>query len=235
MARIDNEVKINYVDLCIYGYEELATSFAQENWGIRKILEFSERIVYPSLIGLGGTPNYGLNGAKSTKMAKGIRVPKIAEIGPELSFLADGLSLSVPNEFIPELLIEFHKDSMSKRLWKALKSLEDAVVECGHQKPADIEIRAIIASQIIKESMQTLNSAFYQIKRRKIQSNINLGVDITTKLMPVAVIASMFWSFFEQEYLEAILNGAQLTGIYTALKVYDKKVWSCPKFVVAIL
>lgn len=169
VKRIDTEIKTNYVDLCIYGYEDVAKELLKEeyiNTGFRTIFELSERLVYPSLMGLGGIPNYGLNKPHFSRIAKLKKIPDMIEHGPELSILTDGLLLTIPESFTPKIAVEFHKDDMAKKLWAALDSLQDTVAS-KEIFDSDIAKRAIDAKKIVEQALKEINSVLYQSKRAK--------------------------------------------------------------------
>ena len=198
--RIDNEVKTNYVDLCIFGYENLATSLLMEDcrkWGARAIIDFSEKIVYPSLIGLGGTPNYALNKA-TYSLPQSIKITPEKAIGPELSILTDGLSLTIDERFTPDIAIQFHKDAMSKALWNALEALENAVAEKGVSKD-DLINRAHAATEIVTKTVRELNGAYYQIMKSKTYRTTGEITDFLFKVVSIIPLLSSFEKMLERE------------------------------------
>lgn len=217
-ARVEHEVKTNFVDLCIYGYEPLATALLSPEAGTagsRKLVELSELITYPSLMGMGGAPNYGLGSANAARMvsdAPRLR-PLPRRVGPEAAVLVEGLALATPSHIDPQLVIDFHKDSMSSTLWGALDALEDKLVPDG-PGPDDLAERAERAQHLLGEALREVNGAGLILSHHRSLGRINDVVRLTMKLSPVIPLATFFWSPFDQQMLDAGVSvaGAAVSG-----------------------
>ena len=233
ISKIEKEVKTNYVDLCIFGYEPMATSLMKKEnhgWGVRRILELSERIVYPSLIGLGGTPNYGLNSIASSNLAMVTTMPEIKNHGPELEVLTNGLSLTNITTITPDLIIDFHKDNMSKKLWAVLDTLEEAI-NSKVINLNDLTARALIAQNIIEDAMQCINGVNYQTKRTHAAKSAESFTGLTTKLLPVFPIATMFWGPFDQNIADATLAATQVVAYLASCKHHERAIEKCEEMI----
>lgn len=220
--RIEQEVKTNFVDLCIYGFEPLASSLLSPeagSGGTRKLMELSELITYPSLMGMGGAPNFGLSSANAARLAADaprLR-PAPRRVGPEAAVLVNGLELAAPSHVDPDLVIDFHKDSMSSTLWRALDALEDRL-DVAPSGEDDLAARAEHAQTLLGEALREVNGAGYILTQHRSLDHVNSAVKFTMKLSPLLPLATFFWSPFDQEMLDAGVSAASAVASFAAIQ-----------------
>lgn len=164
-ARIAEEIWTNYVDLCIYGYQPLADlmgTLSDLEHGAMRIMQLSELLTYPSLVGMGGIPNYGVADAGTVEAVREellLRGPvRMRQFGPELEILTSGIQLSVPDQISPEMLGDFHDDNMARHMWRALAALETRVVD-DVDDLGDVAVVAEKASEAVKEGLRQVSLA----------------------------------------------------------------------------
>jgi hypothetical protein len=224
--RIATELCTNFVDLCIYGYEPLARDIAglsDHDWSARRILEISELLTYPTLMGLGGTANYGL--ASSAAIDEAISAGQLSttdvrEIPPEAQILLDGLSINVPSNLNADLVVQFHHDGMAKPLWHALEELETQVAASAGESGSLVD-SAVVAERLMNATMRELRGVGF---RRQIgQSQRQLPwVDLTVKVGAAALLTVATHAPIGSDWMTDALAGAQFAGTLYALKFADR-------------
>lgn len=214
--RIDHEIRTNYVDLCIYGFEPLADFLLSPGAGAdgtRKLLQISELVTYPSLMGMGGTPNYGLESGNAASMAMAAPQlrPALRHVGPEAALLVEGLSLATPAHIDPRLVIDFHKDSMAATLWDALGALETKL-DASYADADDLVARADSARFAINEALREVNGAGYILRNKKALDRFDNLARFTVKLSPLLPLATLIWSPFDQQLLDGAVHMVGVVG-----------------------
>lgn len=235
--RIAVEIRTNYVDLCIYGFEPLAQELASAldlSWSARRILEISELITYPTLMGMGGMPNYGLEDATAIECAsQGFLLTgstRTRTLGPELSILTTGLNLTVPDHVSAHTVEQFHGDGMSDRLWKALAALETRVAQ-SVQDPDDLSEVSETAATIVRESLTEIADAPSRLDRRRYSGRVHHATDFTVKMGSAAALTVATHSVLGLDWGQSLLGGAglaqtlwSLAGFQGSLAETDRKV-----------
>lgn len=230
--RIAIELRTNFVDLCIFGYEPLARDLAalqDRSWSARRILELSELITYPSLMGMGGVPSYGFRSSAAISVASGsplwMSAPMSKEFGPEAALLVEGLKLSIPGEVDTDALAQFHAEGMSKRLWKALGKLEAEVARSA-QDPDDAVEASIVAQRTISETLRRLNSVPSRSRASRHRKGARQASDLALKVGTVGGIALAGHGLLGLDWLAALLAGAALAPPFWTLRPLSAAVQS---------
>ena len=176
--RLHVELCTNFVDLCIFGYEPLAEAIAREtdaSFSAEKLLEMSELLTYPFLMGIGGTPNYGFESPEVIQAARAFaytETPVPKHVGFEADILLKGLNIDVATNAGPDIVRQFHADGMAKRLWASLEELEVAVARPAPGKDANSLIdTSIRAEGLIKDALREINAASKEARRATIRTN----------------------------------------------------------------
>src|SRR4051812_30044591 len=154
-------------------------------WSARRLLEISELLTYPTLMGLGGTANYSLSSAGAIEEAARHQYTGRAEfrsVGPEAHLLLDGLSISTPSHLDADLITQFHRDGMSRRLWQALEKLETQVAEVELSAIDQLVDSAVIAEDIVRSTMREVQGVGYQARQSETRRRIQPWTDLTVKL-----------------------------------------------------
>lgn len=225
--RIATEVGTNFVDLCIYGYEPLARDLAglsNLDWSTRRILETSELLTYPTLIGLGGTANYGLQTAPAVAEAASnayIAPSPLRLVSGEAQLLLEGLSISAPGSIDVELILNFHKDGMSTHLWLALEELESKVAEVQLAEGGDLLESAVVAANVIRSTMREVRSVGYSALRSRTAATSRPWTDLTVKLGSTAAVTVAAHAPLGLDWVEAAVAGAGFASTMFAFKKFD--------------
>jgi len=186
--KVEMELCTNYVDLCIFGFEEQAQLILQlEDPSVmaRKLIELNELATYPQLIGVGGTPHYGLNDRRVVEAARQLSAIRgdVKFFSREASLLLDGLKLSIPETIDAETVLSFHQENLAPRLWSAVATLEEEVR--SNISPLN-EIGTIDASlkaeQLITDAIAEVKSLDHGRKRRAASKWISVGLQTTSTI-----------------------------------------------------
>ncbi|WP_410628185.1 hypothetical protein [Amycolatopsis sp. cmx-8-4] len=226
--RIATEICTNYVDLCIYGYEPIATGLAtlpDRAWSVRRLLEASELLTYPTLMGLGGTPNYGISAPVAVAEAAGseyLCLPEIRQFGPEVQLLLEGLALQVPTTMDVDTLVQFHQDGMARHLWSALQNLEYRVATAQATELDELVDSAVVAEQIIQSTLQDVRGVTFGSLRSAARRRVHPWTDLTVKLGSTLGVTAAAHGPLGLDWLNAALAGAQFAGLMFAFKGYDR-------------
>jgi hypothetical protein len=227
LGRIQTEIYTNFVDLCIYGYEPIARDLAalpDRAWGARRILELSELLTYPTLMGLGGTANYGLATASAVEEAmrhEYLGNPDIRVLGPEIDILLEGLAINVPTDLDPELVVQFHEDGMAHRLWRSLEELELQVAETRTRRMDALVDSAVTAEQIVQSTMREVKSIGYGARRARTEKLVRPWTDLSLKVGSAAALAAAARAPLGNDWMNAALAGVGATSLLAALKKFD--------------
>jgi hypothetical protein len=136
--QIEVEVSTLYADLCAFGYTDIAHEIAMEHdpdIAIKKLLIATEILVYPLLMGIRGTPNYGVKdpslivGLRDSALIERVKhraqgIPEAHFLSQNVKLLLEGLRIEFPKTIDAEAVLSFHKEDLSKKLWMALNQLE---------------------------------------------------------------------------------------------------------------
>jgi hypothetical protein len=96
-SRVLTELHNNFVDLCIYGYEEVAMAAIEEpdpTIRAQTLLQSSELLTYPSLIGLDGRAQYRMNTRKANDFLVPEIEPRFVNL-PVVQAILDGIDLNL--------------------------------------------------------------------------------------------------------------------------------------------
>jgi hypothetical protein len=225
--RIRTEIYTNFVDLCIYGYEPIAcdlVALADRGWAARRILELSELLTYPTLMGLGGTANYGLSAASAIEAAlqRGyIGSPDIRFLGPEVDILLNGLAIKVPTDLDPDLVVQFHQDGMASKLWRSLEELELLVAEEVAPPEDELVESAVTAQRAVETTMREIRSVGYGAMRSKAERIVRPWTDMTLKIGSAAALAAATHAPLGNDWMSAGIAGASGSSLLAVLKKFD--------------
>lgn len=225
--RIEIELCTNFVDLCIYGYEPLARDLGalpDHDWSTRRILEVSELLTYPTLMGMGGTPNYGLSTDGAVRVAERHQYlgrVQYRELGVEAPILLEGLSISVPDQMGPSDVVQFHKDGMADHLWKALSALEHEVVVAQKESMGGLLDAAATAQEIVQQTLREVRGVVYGSERSRIHQSILPQVDLTMKVGSAVALTLAAHGPLGLDWTSAILGGTGAAGTLWAIKKFD--------------
>ncbi|MFJ2158282.1 hypothetical protein [Streptomyces sp. NPDC087856] len=225
--RIEMEICTNFVDLCIFGYESMVRDIARvpdRSWAVRRILELSELLTYPSLMGCGGTANYGL--ASSTAIREAIRHNYLGDnrprfIGHEIDVLLSGISLTVPSQLQGQAVRRFHQSGMSRRLWRALEELEGAVAE---DRINGLTQSAHAASEIVESAIREIHRPEFLPGRMQQSGTPNMWVDMTMKVGSATALSAVAHGPLGQDWITAALSGISVVGLLTSLRSFDRAI-----------
>src|SRR5206468_8722214 len=107
--------------------------YEQENPSImaRRLIGLNEMLTYPKLIGVEGTPHYGISDKRSINAAReNSLIPgDVNYFPPEASLLLDRLNLSFPATVDAGTVLAFHKEGLATRLWDSVAALEHDINE----------------------------------------------------------------------------------------------------------
>jgi hypothetical protein len=184
--RIEIELITNFVDLCIYGWEPIAMDLARDpnrDYAARRILELSELLTYPTLMGMGGTPNYGFASdlAISRLTGRPHGPGPARHVGDLASLLVDGLDLRFPQSIDTDLVAQFHSDSMATRLWAALEALEDSLLE-DERHATTAPDAAARAERTLLDTLREVRGPGLRDNRRRADRGAQTWVDLTMKV-----------------------------------------------------
>lgn len=226
LDRVKTEIVTNYVDLCIYGYGPLAKYLANlpdPAWAAKRLLEASELITYPTLMGLGGTANYGLrsdSAARSAELGEFV-LPGLRELGPEAHILVDGLGLNVP-ELTVDSVVQFHRDGMSSRLWQALEELETRVAYAQLAEVDEVIDVALVAEAAVRDMIREVRGPGYESLRSATRRRIRPWSDLTVKLGSTVGLTAAARNPIGLDWIQASLAGAQFAGLMFAFRGFEK-------------
>lgn len=225
LDRIQTELLTNFVDLCIHGYEPLATELVtlpDPGYAAKRLLEVSEILTYPSLMGLGGTPNYGLNSEIAVAEARGAEyLHRGRELGPEAELLLRGLSIGFPRLMSPELIMQFHRDGMSTWLWQALAKLEHQVALKTESHSTELTDAATHAQEILAEALREVRGAGYSSLRSRSHDLARSTVGLTIKLGESSALATAAWGPLGHDWMNLALAGVQFSSVLLAAKKFE--------------
>ncbi|TCO41039.1 hypothetical protein EV646_116130 [Kribbella antiqua] len=230
--RIEIELITNFVDLCIYGWSPLAHRLAglpNVSHGARRILELSEILTYPTLIGMGGTPNYGLKTMTAIQSAVdepvllGLDRSERRLVDESARLLVDGLDLSFPSSLDLSLVAQFHEDGMSRRLWRAMEALESEVSAAEIMVTDGLVDRAVIAEEILTGTLREVQGPGLRAARARTSRRSRAWTDFTIKIGSAAALSTAS-AVLGQDWLTALASGAAGVTVLWPTKVFDRSI-----------
>jgi hypothetical protein len=224
--QIEIELCTNYVNLCIFGYENAANTLLQSrDAGLiaRKLLEWNEVATYPQLLGVGGTMNYGAESKRHVEAAIAQLSPVTFDgsfLGEHVHLLLQGLDLTLPSQLDADTVKSFHAEGLAHHLWAAMEALEQELRKgiMGDFGGPIIDV-SLHTEEIIQKAMAEVKSITYDRQRRRVDN----GVSYVMKSISIAAIASTT-NLLEIGTVGALLAGVSATGFAARTSPFDKTV-----------
>lgn len=233
IERAATEIRTNFVDLCIFGFEPLARNYAalsDLSWGARRILEVSELLTYPSLLGMGGVPSYGINNDRAIAAASDLllwlQAPERRTLRSEAMLLVEGLSLRVPEDLASSDVAAFHAEGMARRLWAALDELEGQVSRAAED--ADELVQAsVVAEGIIREALQEVSGLSHSLDRKQTIRRAGTTSDMSLKIGTAAALTVASHGILGLDWIAATIAGAGTSPAVWALRAFGEAAEAC--------
>lgn len=158
--RISHELAVNYADLCVFGFQEIAESTAYHKTPAeiaRALLLAAEVKTYPILFGLGGTPHYDYairdrhsDLADALLQQRALPGPKIP---PNLDILLSGIGINAAR-MDAEQIVEFHASDSGKHLRSALQAFEAEARRVTAASQRESSERVVAAAAQLQSTLQ---------------------------------------------------------------------------------
>lgn len=180
--RIIREISTLYADLCVFGYKPIADELGKELKDERKIIQqlklLNEIFTYPTLFGLGGSPNYSYDKLLAKSRIINLRLDEKAQIIPlELINILEDIGLSVNNLDINKI-IEFRTQNIGRYIIDLLHDFEEnANLFQSRQETVNTVLEKAV---VLKRELQNFNKEIIPIltNAKKTEKRIDISVKI---------------------------------------------------------
>lgn len=239
--QIKLEIATLYVDLCAFGYADVAREIAMESdldLALRKLLVANEILVYPLLMGVGGTPNYGIEGPPMSlgpaqeafvrRLELKVQGPRARKISASLKLILNGIQCDFPKFVDADIVVAFHKADLSKRVWAAFEELEAELKKQHALEAADFESLAEkteSARKLVEEACKTASDLSYALEKEAARGNIRWI------LLAASAGAGLAGGLLAGNIIAAASLAIGVLGV-SKLSVYESvQEWAVEKFV----
>lgn len=224
--QVEVEVSTLYADLCAFGYTDIAHEIAMEpdpDIAVKKLLIATEILVYPLLMGIRGTPNYGVAdpnlvvGLRDSALIQRMKrraqdIPEAYFLSQNVKLLLEGLEIDFPKTIDAEAILSFHKEDLSRKLWAALNQLERETVSVRVNQESLVEKAENTEKLITSEVKEAILS--YTLARKSTSEFI----------LPVFRISAFAAGFLTAYQLTgSVLSGFSFGGVLLGITRETKK------------